>query len=255
MLFTSLLLAGTLGQAYPAPSRNDPPPCAAARVPGCREGYRMRRDVYGRPVYVYDPNLDPNAPREPPPAPPPAEAAPYPPAVNPPPPYPPPPAYPPQAEAPPVEPRGQFGLVWMPFGATSLEDASQHARWTDKYAGLVGLELRGESGGGRVRLSGEYGPAVRIYEVGLKYDFLDRTPIHPFLGLGLGAASLDSHLGFATAWRPQLSGVVGVDLYLKSDFFLTAELKVRGFGQLDEDPVRVSRLGQVSGFIGAGIYL
>jgi hypothetical protein len=255
MLFAPLLLAGTLGQAYPPPSRYDPPPCAAARVPGCREGYRMRRDVYGRPVYVYDPNLDPNAPRDPPQA----QAAPYPPQVNPPPPpaapYPPPAAYPPQAEPPPVESRGQFGLVWMPFGGTSLRDATQNTRWTNKYAGLVGVELRGESGGGRVRLSGEYGPAVRIYEVGLKYDFLDQTPFHPFLGVALGAASIDHHLGFSTDWRPQINGVVGVDLYLKRDFFLTAEVKVRGFGQLDADPVTVSRLGQVSALIGAGIYL
>lgn len=259
MLVTSLLLAGTLGQAYPAPAPHDPPPCVVARVPGCREGYRLRYDAYGRRVYAYDPSLDPNAPQAVPPPPvysPPAQAyqpppQPYPPAQ----PYPAQP-YPPAPPQPAYQPRGQFGLVWLPFGATTLRDSDQHKEWTNKYAGMVALQLRGQTGGAQFRLSGEYGPALRVAEIGLKYDFNEGGVIRPFLGVGIGGARLDNRLGFDDSWRAELSGALGIDLFLTQNFFLTGELKARGFARTDNDPSTApnSGLGQVAAFAGAGIF-
>src|SRR5215813_891000 len=104
MLFlTAPLLAALLGQACPTPSPYDPPPCAAARVPGCLPGYRPQYDHAGRLIYVC--NALPTQPRpvlQVVPAPQPVAAAPTaPPTVTAPPPT-------------PEESRGHVGLVLTP---------------------------------------------------------------------------------------------------------------------------------------------
>ena len=67
MLPLALVVVGAaLAQAdgYAAGSPSDPPPCAAANVPGCLPGYKARIDRYGRLVYARDPDYaPPPAPR------------------------------------------------------------------------------------------------------------------------------------------------------------------------------------------------
>jgi hypothetical protein len=242
MILASLLLASTLSQPYPPPSRYDPPPCVVARVPGCREGYRVRRDAYGRTIFVYDPAA---AADQPPAAPPPQIPQQYIPEG--------PPAYAAPA-APPVYPRGQLGLVWMPLGGTSIGNWDGGQEWYDKYAGLIALELRGPTGGGRLRLLGEYGPVVRLAEIGLKYDFNDRGVLRPFLGVGVGAARLDPDYGFDPGWRAALSGSIGFDFFLTRNLFFTGELKGRGFLERHDSEPSSSNVSQLAAFFGAGIY-
>src|SRR6267378_3736677 len=52
----AVLLGASVGQVDPsaAASYSDPPPCAAADVPGCLPGYKARIDRYGRLVYARD---------------------------------------------------------------------------------------------------------------------------------------------------------------------------------------------------------
>src|SRR3954462_732161 len=51
-----------LAAAVSSGSANDPPPCAAANVPGCLPGYKARIDRYGRLVYGRDPDYAPPPP-------------------------------------------------------------------------------------------------------------------------------------------------------------------------------------------------
>ncbi len=181
-------------------------------------------------------------------------AQPYPP----PPPYypPPPPPYypaPPQYRPPAYEPRGMVGLVLMPLGASSLSSDVQGYQTSSDPHGAVALELRGQRGGGRLRLGYELTPHDRIVDVSLKYNFLDRTPLQPFLTVGLGAGNL----GPETVWRGSFSASVGLDFYLTKDFFFTAEAKGRAFADLSsQDRANVYGQGVTMATVlfGAGVY-
>lgn len=239
MMLAPLFLAAALGQACPAPdSRYGPPPCAAARVPGCLPGYRRQIDAAGRTTYVCDPAYavaapPPAPPAEPPPA---AYAAPAPAPA----PWP--------APGAPEAPRGQVALVLMPGSSTLDRGESGDA------AGAAALELRGLYGGARLRLGFEYTRYTRVAEAALKYDFNDRGVIRPFLALGLGAARFDRS-DLEGGWHPSGSVSGGIDLYLAPDFFLTAELKQRAFTYDTGSGLDVSSLHQTSIFVGAGFYL
>lgn len=252
MILAPLYLAAALGQACPVPdSRYGPPPCAAARVPGCLPGYRRQVDAWGRTTYVCDPAYGVAAA---PPAPAPeAYAAPPPnypaPAPN----YPaPPPSYPAPAPAPwqpaSAAPRGQVAFVLMP-GSATLDRGT-----TGNAAGAFALEMRGITGGARLRLGFEYTRYTRVAEAALKYDFNDRGVIRPFLALGLGAARFE-RADLEGGWHPSGSVSAGIDLYLARDFFLTAELKQRAFTYDAGYGLDVSSLHQTSFFVGAGFYL
>jgi hypothetical protein len=260
MILASTLLVAALGQVNPSPAINDPPPCVVARVPGCREGYRLRYDAHGRPFYVYDPGALPDspppgaAPSQPPaPAIPPPVYAPRPvypaPAYAPPPVYGPVPAYRSQQES-----RLQLGLVWAPAGVTSLSDWDRTWRAEDRYAGLLGVALRGPVSGAELRFSFEFGPLVRVEELSIKYAFNEPGAVRPFLGLGLGAAQLDRDLGLDTRTRAELSLAAGLDFFVTRDFFLTTELKVRGFANR-HDAASNTDLAQAVFFFGAGMFL
>jgi hypothetical protein len=263
-MLTSVLLALTLGQACPEPpSRNGPPPCAAANVPGCLPGYRASRDESGRRIYVCDlaygrrAQAPAPAPRE---EPPPAYSQPeqqYEPQ------YPAPaPAYPPsryRGEPPGYEDvpvyregrRGQLAIVLMPGVTTGLEET---ARDKTNSLGALGLELRGQRGGARVRFALQYASFGRIADVTLKYNLVDKGPVRPFLGIGVGGATVDPD----PDWRACGSIVGGVDLYLSKNVFLTAELQGRRFasrssaatGGLEE-----TNLKQTAALFGLGLYL
>lgn len=265
-MLTSVLLALTLGQACPEPpSRDGPPPCAAANVPGCLPGYRASRDESGRRIYVCAPGYGRRAqapapaPRE---EPPPAYAQPQQqPAPQYEPQYPP-PAYPPQrhhGDAPGYEDvpvyregrRGQLAIVLLPGVTTGLEG---DARDKTDTIGALALELRGQRGGARVRFALQYASFGRIADVTLKYDLVDRGPVRPFVGIGVGGATVDPD----PDWRACGSIVGGVDLYLSKNVFLTAELQGRRFasrssaatGGLEE-----TNLKQTAALFGLGLYL
>jgi hypothetical protein len=61
--------------------------------------------------------------------------------------------------------------------------------------------------------------------VSFKYDFFDGFFFRPFLGVGLGVASINPDASVRAAG----SASAGVDLYLGRNFFLTGELKERLF--------------------------
>ena len=249
MLLAPLVLTAALGQACPAPySRNGPPPCAAANVPGCVPGYRRQTDAWGRVTYVCDPSYGAFAPGAGPgpapgpnvyvaPAPPPTPAPAYPPA----------PGYPPPWAAGRAEPRGQVALVFMP-GTATLDRGT-----TSDGAGALALELRGVRGGVRLRLDFEYTRYTRVSEAALKYDFNDGGLLRPFLAVGLGAARFE-RAGLDRDWHPTGSVSGGLDLYLARDFFLTAELKQRAFTFDAPYGLEVSSVHQTSFFVGAGFY-
>jgi hypothetical protein len=215
-----LALAPVLLAAAVSPS--DPPPCAAANVPGCLPGYVARIDRYGRLVYAQDPNY-----YAPPPPPRPAPRTYAQPAYTQ-------PAQPanwayPTAAAPrrapePVqqEDRGHVALVFTP-------GVSSFPRYTNinetKPEGQIALEFRPTEGGIRFRLAGEYTSFGKIGEASFKYDFFDSFFLRPFLGIGLGVASINPDGDLRAAG----SASVGVDLYLGRNFFLTGELKERMF--------------------------
>src|SRR5262245_36093298 len=160
---TSFLLAALLGQA--SLPNADPAPCVATQVPGCVPGYILKSNLWGVAVYVRDPNYVPPL----------AQAAPVPlrpvpseiqivasssgaswayPVNN----YapPPPPPRAPQAvqrEPRVVQDRGNVGLVFMP-GVTSFPTYTRFEQ--GKGSAQVALEFRGNEGGMRVRLLGEY---------------------------------------------------------------------------------------------------
>lgn len=267
-----LFLALSLAQPYPPPP-NAPPPCAAANVPGCVPGYRMTYDASGRRVYVYDPQSPYTVPSpqpryaEPPAIPPPpppgqekatpqtvpapapqAGSAPYAPSPQPPPaPYAPAPYYPPPA--PPK--RGVVGLVWMPLGTTTIGGFDQPD--TSHGMGAVALELRDTGSGARARFDFEYGPAARVAELALKYDFNDWGVVRPFLALGIGAGTADPD----PRWRAEVAASVGVDLFLTPQLFFTAELRGRRFADLGGGDVEPPSggLAQAAALFGIGVYL
>jgi hypothetical protein len=218
-----LALAPLLLAAAVSPS--DPPPCAAANVPGCLPGYVARIDRYGRLVYAQDPNY-----YAPPPQPRPAPRAyaqpvqpmyrqPAQPANW---------AYPtaagPRRSPEPIreEDRGHLALVFTP-------GVSSFPRYTNinetKPEGQIALEFRPSDGGIRFRLAGEYTSFGKIGEASFKYDFFDNFFFRPFLAVGLGVASINPDADLRAAG----SASVGVDLYLGRNFFLTGELKERMF--------------------------
>jgi len=176
---------------------------------------------------------------------------PYPPPAYPPPPPPPARYYPPPAQA--HSPRGLVGLVLMPIGSASLSSDLEGWQTHNNWHGAVALELRAPRGGGRVRFGGEFSDHDRILDVSLKYNFLDWSPIQPFLTVGAGAGML----GPETVWRATFSVSGGIDFYLTRDFFLTAELKGRAFSNLsDFDPQNRYGSGVTMStvLVGAGVY-
>jgi hypothetical protein len=228
------LLAALLGQTCPTPSPYDPPPCAAAKVPGCLPGYRPQLDQSGRLVYVCN-----SAPLPAPvqPAPQAVVPTPSPPAVA-------------ATPTPPVEERGHVGLVLMP-GVSSYP--SNHGLDGSKAGAQVALEFRGSEGGARVRLTGEWVSFGKIGELSFKYVFLEGVPFRPWLGIGVGIASINPNPDV----RASASGSVGVDLYISRDFFLTSELKGRVFTQGTEGPAHglaISDWKQLSFHAGMGFY-
>jgi hypothetical protein len=213
----ALLLGAAVGQVdpYARSSAPDPPPCAAANVPGCLPGYKARIDRYGRLVYARDPDYGAPAPK---------------PAARPSPPYSQPAswAYPttgvprPAPEPVRAEGRGHVALVFMP-GVSSFP---RYTRFDEtKPEGQLALEFRGNDGGVRFRLAGEYTSFGKIGEVSFKYDFFDGFFFRPFLAVGVGVASINPD----PALRAAGSASAGIDLYLGRDFFLTGEVKQRLF--------------------------
>jgi hypothetical protein len=258
-MLAPVVLALALAQSCPEPpSRNGPPPCAAANVPGCVPGYVRDYDRWGRVIF----RCDPTYARAP--APPPAYAEPE--ARNDLPPVPlplpapqlaPPPRYAQPYAAPYAaypaayrgSDRGNVGLVLMP-GATTRRDRGNHA----EGALALALELRGDHGGGRVRLGFESMSFGSVADVALKYDFNDRGEVRPFLAVAVGAASVDPEPG----WHVAASASAGVDLYPTKDFFVTLELKQRAFTRRSTGVaagLEQSGLPQTAFFFGVGLYL
>ena len=201
-----LLAAAATGSAY------DPPPCAAANVPGCLPGYVARVDKYGRLIYVADPNYVP-------PPPPRTYAQPvYTQPAN----WAQPVAAAPRRAPEPKEDRGNVALVFAPGVSsfpkyTNIDETKPEAQ--------IAIEFRPNEGGFRFRLSGEYTSFGKIGEVSFKYDFFDSFFFRPFLAVGVGAASINPDAEIRAAG----SASAGVDLYLGRNFFLTGELKERLF--------------------------
>ena len=180
-----------------------------------------------------------------PPYPPPGYTPPPPPGYQPAPRY-----YPPQHQA---MPRGLVALVFMPIGSSTLSSDLQGWQSTAEWQGALALELRAPRGGGRLRFGGEFSDHDRILDVSLKYNFLDWSPLQPFLAIGAGAG----RLGPETDWRATASISAGVDFYLTRDFFLTVELKGRGFADrsaYDPDNVYGSGVTMTTALLGAGVY-
>jgi hypothetical protein len=254
MLLADLLVAVALGQPCPHPlTASDPPPCAAANVPGCLPGYTPIRDRYGKVIYVCTaPQAAASAPA-PAPAYAPAVAA-APPAYYPPPPvYAPPPTY---AYPPPREQRGRLALVFMPGRTTDPAVGTNGGRELDRDVAGAAIELRGRQGGARLRFQGQWTELGRVAELGLKYDFFDRrSPIRPFVGLAAGASLLDPE----KSWRASGSAFAGVDVYLDRNAFLTAEIQGRRFAnRTTSDGGRgldLSDRRQTTVLVGIGMYL
>jgi hypothetical protein len=245
MLVADLLLTVALGQACPQPlSVRDPPPCAAANVAGCLPGYAPTRDRWGRLIYAC--NASPEraapvpayAPAAPPPAP---TFAPPPPQAL---------AYP----APRQHSRGRLALVFMPGRTTDPAVGMNGGSELDRDAAAAALELRGRDGGARLRVQAQYTELGRVAELGLKYDFFDRWPVRPFVGLAAGASLLDPD----TRWRASGSAFAGIDLYLDRNAFLTAEIQGRRFARRASDGrngLDLSDRKQTTVLVGIGIYL
>ena len=94
-----------------------------------------------------------------------------------------------------------------------------------KPEGQLALEFRGDGGGMRFRLAGEYTSFGKVGEASFKYDFFDKFFFRPFLGVGLGVASINPDAEL----RATGSASAGIDLYLGRNFFLTGEVKQRLF--------------------------
>ena len=250
----AVVLGAAVAQVDPsaAGSYSDPPPCAAANVPGCLPGYKARIDRYGRLVYARDPDYAP------PPAPRPqarsysqysqpaysqySQPASW--------------AYPatgvprPAPEPVRLEGRGHVALVFMPGVSTF----PRYTRFDEaKPEGQLALEFRGNDGGFRFRLAGEYTSFGKVGEVSFKYDFFDGFFFRPFLGVGVGAASINPDPGLRAAG----SASAGVDLYLGKDFFLTGEVKQRLFMEGTDGSAHglvTSDRRQTAFFAGMGFY-
>jgi hypothetical protein len=239
-MLAPLLLAVTLGQTCPQPiASGDPPPCAAMNVRGCLPGYTPIRDRYGRVLYVCATT--------------PAAAAPY--AVPQPAPAPPPAYAPPLAYAPaPERGRGRLALVLTPGRTTDPAFGLHGGHDLERTAAAAGLEVRGRSGGGRLRFQYQYTELGRIAEVGVKYDLFEGAPLRPFIGLGVGASRFDPE----TSWRASGSAFAGLDLYFDRNAFLTAEIQGRRFANHTTDTSRsleVTDRHQTSVLFGIGIFL
>ena len=213
----AVLLGASVGQVDPSPaaSYSDPPPCAAANVPGCLPGYKARIDRYGRLVYARDPDYAP-----PPPARPQRSYPQYSQPAS----WAQPSTGIPRRAPEPVrmEGRGHVALVFMP-GVASFP---RYTRFEEaKASGQLALEFRGNDGGVRFRLAGEYTSFGKIGELSFKYDFFDGFFFRPFVGVGVGVASINPD----PALRAAGSGSAGIDLYLGRDFFLTGEVRQRLF--------------------------
>jgi len=239
----AVLLGAAVGQVDPsAASYSDPPPCAAANVPGCLPGYTARIDRYGRLVYARDPDHA---------VPPPRAQRSYSqysqPASW---------AYPatgiprPAPEPLRMESRGHVALVFTP-GVSSFP---RYTRFDDTKADLqLALEFRGNDGGIRFRLAGEYTSFGKIGELSFKYDFFDGFFFRPFLGVGVGVASINPD----AAIRAAGSASAGIDLYLGRDFFLTGEVKQRLFMEGTDGSAHglvTSERKQTSFLAGMGFY-
>ena len=234
------VLAIVLGQSCPTPSPYDPPPCAAARVPGCLPGYRPQWDRSGRLFYVC------NGPAAQPVAVPVQAAPPMPTSMT--------ATDPPAVSATPVTPtesRGHVGLVLMPgFAAFPASERGFH---TSKPEAQIALEFRGTEGGARVRLVGEWASFGRIGELSFKYNFFDEFFFRPWLAIGVGIASINPDASVRAAG----SASAGVDLFISRDFFLTGELKGRAFMSGTNGPAHglaISDWRQVSLLAGMGFY-
>jgi hypothetical protein len=259
----SFLLAALLGQS--SLPNADPPPCVATQVPGCVPGYVLKSNLWGVAVYVRDPNYVPPL----------AQSGPAPlrtvpseiqfvasnnrPAAW---------AYPIQGYAPlpprtaqpaqvaepaqrPAEDRANVGLVFMP-GVTTFPTYTKFDQ--GKGSAQVALEFRGNEGGFRVRLLGEYTAFGKIGELSLKYDLFDGFFFRPFLAVGGGVASINPDAQV----RASASASAGIDLYLGRDFFLSGEAKRRMFmagTQGDAHGLVVSPEKQTSFLFGMGFYL
>src|SRR5712664_4958604 len=240
LALAAVLLAASVGQVD---ASSDPPPCAAANVPGCLPGYKARVDRYGRLIYARDPDYGAPAPRP--------AARSYPqysqPASW---------AYPatgiprPAPEPVRAEGRGHVALVFMP-GVSSFP---RYTRFDEtKPEGQLALEFRGDHGGVRFRLTGEYTSFGKIGAASFKYDFFDGFFFRPFLGVGIGVASINPD---ATV-RAAGSASAGIDLYLGRDFFLTGEVKQRLFMEGTDGSAHglvTSDRRQTSFFAGMGFY-
>jgi hypothetical protein len=244
MLLASIVAATVLAQGCPEPpSRSGPPPCAAANVPGCLPGYHREVDGYGRVRYVCDQvSSQPPPPTQPPayaPAPPPSAPRAFPPVA---------PRYATPWAAP-VPRRGQLGFLLMPGISSTLTTPREGTS-----TGALGIELRPQYGGGRLRFAFEASTFGRVAEVALKYDFFDWTQVRPFLAVGVGGASVDPD----PAWRLSGSISAGLDLYVSRDFFFTLELKERGFARRSSSVaygLEPGTLHQTALFMGVGLYL
>lgn len=131
--------------------------------------------------------------------------------------------------------RGAVGLVFMPLGSSTLSSNETGIQYDSELHGAVALEIRSPYahpfGGARLRLGAELSQHDRIFDVALKYNFLDPLPIQPFITIGIGAANLGPEPG----WRATAAVSAGVDLYLTPNLFLTAEIKGRGFADPPAD--------------------
>ncbi len=240
-MLANLLLALALGQACPQPvSPSDPPPCAVQDVPGCLPGYVPVQDRYGRLIYACDGSYGTGAARAsayPSPAPSAAGA---------------PSAYAPTYAARPPA-RGRLALVLTPGRTRDLRDDRHGSRDLARVVAGAAVELRGREGGGRVRFQFQLTELGRVAELGLKYDFFDRSPLRPFVGLGVGAASTDPTAG----WRASGSAFAGIDLYLARNAFLTAEIQARRTAARSPVTGGLELTGQrqATALFGIGLYL
>jgi hypothetical protein len=241
----SFLLAVPLGQ--PIPKLSDPPPCVAVNIKGCLPGFMPLYDKRGRLIYVRDPDYVPPLAQD---APAPLKTVPLqsapleqrPASLSP---GLPPPRQP-QAFS---DQRGHVAIVFMPGVAAFPSSDYDNA----KAEGQIAIELRGNHGGARVRLVGEYTSFGKIGELSFKYDLFDGFFFRPFLAVGGGVASINPDPDI----RATGSASVGLDLYLSRDFFLTGELKRRLFMAGTSGSAHgldVSDQKQTSLLIGMGFY-
>ena len=149
-----------------------------------------------------------------------------------------------------MEGRGHVALVFTP-GVASFP---RYTRFEEaRPEGQLALEFRGNDGGVRFRLAGEYTSFGKIGELSFKYDFFEGFFFRPFLGVGVGVASINPD----AAIRAAGSASAGIDLYLGRDFFLTGEVKQRLFMEGTDGSAHglvTSERKQTSFLAGMGFY-